>query len=240
MALLTFSTEQADAVRAALRAMLPETVAVAVRPTAQTAPPPYPAEQGVVANAVPRRQQEFAAGRAAARTAMAALEFPASAIATGADRAPVWPAGLIGSISHTDTICAAVVAPARALRSIGIDLELDADLPSDVLEAICTTAERAWLSGLPPAQQGRAARLIFCAKEAFFKAQYPVTGAMIGFDAACITPDIAAGRFTLTICNPIGEFAAGAVIAGQAARVAEHLACTVVLGHADLDTDVTR
>ncbi|MGJ8544834.1 MAG: 4'-phosphopantetheinyl transferase family protein [Sulfitobacter sp.] len=216
---------------AALRGMLPPQVALALRETGGAVPALFAREAQAVARAVPKRQAEFAAGRAAAREALAALGQPAAAIPMGADRAPVWPEGVIGSISHSNFYGAAALAlGGGALRGIGIDLEPEADLPGDVLDLVCGEAERAWLAGLPAAQQGRAGLLIFSAKEAFFKAQYPLTGAMIGFEAAQVFVDLQSGSLSITPQEPLAGFAIGKPLPGRWAIAAGHLACAVVIG----------
>lgn len=168
-----------EAVRAALRAMLGDHVGIGL------ADPRAP-EQGLltpelpfIARAIPKRRREFAAGRRAARAAMAELGLPATPIPVGAQRAPLWPDGIVGSIAHCDTLCIAAVS--RTHHSLGIDIEPAAPLPPDLEDIICTPTERAWLDTLPPDTRSLRARQIFCAKEAFYKAQYLLTGRVIGF-----------------------------------------------------------
>ena len=63
-----------------------------------------PEERGAVAKAVPKRVAQFTAGRVCARRALAQLgNTEPVPILMGEDRAPQWPAGYVGSISHTDT-----------------------------------------------------------------------------------------------------------------------------------------
>ncbi len=83
----------------------------------------FPAERAALRNAVAKRRREFVAGRVLARRAMAVLGFPQEPVLVGARRAPIWPAGLIGSISHTATGCAVALTPDRYFRSIGLDVE---------------------------------------------------------------------------------------------------------------------
>lgn len=101
----------------------------------------YPEELVAVGHAVPKRQREFATGRVNARRAMSRIGEPAAPIPSGADRAPVWPAHLTGSISHTDDACVAVVARRSNAASLGIDLEHNHSLPADLWPVICTPAE---------------------------------------------------------------------------------------------------
>ena len=140
----------------------------------------FPEERAAMARAVPTRVAEFTGGRVAARAALARIGLPPVAIPVGDDRAPAWPEGVVGSISHGGGVCVAVVGRAAAWRGLGVDLEPDAPLPPDLVAEIAVEAE---LAALAPMGQGHAATRVFSAKEAAYKAQYPETRAVFGFDA---------------------------------------------------------
>lgn len=142
----------------------------------------WPEERATLSAAVPKRRREFAAGRVAARRALAALGATATAIPVGDGRAPHWPAGFCGSIAHDAEQALAITGTTGLWRSVGVDLEPDGALPDDVVATILTEAECALLASWPDA--GRAARRVFAAKEAIFKALFPVTGAFASFQAA--------------------------------------------------------
>jgi 4'-phosphopantetheinyl transferase EntD len=167
----------------------------------------WPEEADAIAHAIPKRRTEFAAGRSAARTALAELGREPCAIPQGPDRAPLWPAGLTGSIAHCDNCCIAAVADGAHLRSLGIDIEPATQLASDLTAIICTKQELDWLDRHPDA--GLAAKMIFSAKEAVYKAQYPLTRQIIGFDAVSLTIDN--GRFTIA-GNPALPNMKGAIL----------------------------
>ena len=119
-----------------------------------------------MANVAPRRLRTFAFGRACARAALG----EDIAIPVGQGGQPTWPAGVIGSITHTDDHAAAVVMTAG--RSIGIDLESRAHAARtpDLLEMVALPSER-----------GLDAALVFSAKEAVYKCLYPITGTFLEF-----------------------------------------------------------
>jgi 4'-phosphopantetheinyl transferase EntD len=169
------------AIAAALARLFPPDVAVAVVAIGAEPWPLMPEEGAAVAGAVSARVAEFAAGRMAARRAMAALGLPMVPIPAGLDRAPVWPEGLAGSIAHAGGVAVAAVRPGLP---IGLDLEEDVALEPDLWQLICDAGE---LAALPAASRGHAVRLVFSAKEAIYKAQYPLTGQLIGFEAVSIT-----------------------------------------------------
>ena len=179
-----------EGVRAALRQMLGPHAGIGVTDPAQDAAL-WDEEAAAVARAVPKRRTEFAAGRCAARAAMAEIGFAPAAIPQGPDRAPTWPSGVSGSIAHCDTCCVSVVALKEHHQTLGVDIEPATPLSPDLFAVICTPAERAWLAGEP--DPGLAAKMIFSAKEAVYKAQYPLTGKVIGFEA--VTLDMTDGAF---------------------------------------------
>ncbi|MGZ9709213.1 4'-phosphopantetheinyl transferase family protein [Glaciimonas sp. GNP009] len=85
-------------------------------------------EQALVANAVVHRRQEFATGRWLSRQGLQQFGCDDAAILIGRLRNPLWPASVIGTISHDGMLCAAVLlqsegpAPAQQGTDIGIDL----------------------------------------------------------------------------------------------------------------------
>ncbi len=141
----------------------------------------YPAEEGATTRMAPKRRLEFTSGRHAARTAMADIGVEPAAIVMGDDRAPVWPDGVIGSIAHCGTACISAVARKGSMRSIGLDIEKATPLAVDLWDTICTDTELEWLTAQPTKTLGLRAKQIFTAKEAVYKAQYPLTGQLIGF-----------------------------------------------------------
>jgi 4'-phosphopantetheinyl transferase EntD len=139
------------------------------------------AEAAIVAGAVPRRQREFAAGRWLAARALHRLGLPRAPLLAGAGREPRWPDSITGSISHCGDACVVLAAKRQDIRSVGIDLEEDAPLERSLLESICTAAELTWLLRQPDSEQGGLAKLLFSAKEAFYKFQYPLTATFLEF-----------------------------------------------------------
>jgi 4'-phosphopantetheinyl transferase EntD len=121
----------------------------------------YPEELALVAAAVPRRRAEFGTGRACARRALAALGVTPCPLLRDRDGAPIWPAGVVGSITHTDGYCAVVVARSQDARSVGLDAERDVSLDPALVPKICTPAELRWVAAQSPEERGRLAALFF-------------------------------------------------------------------------------
>lgn len=177
-------------------------------------PAPLPEEAACLSpNAVAKRRREFAAGRAAAHQAMQQLGLAPQPVPAGSDRAPRWPKGLTGSISHTRSCAMAVLAREEAVQGLGIDLEEDRPLKDDLLPAICTPRERAWLQRQD--NPGQLAKLTFCAKEAAYKAQYALSRAYYGFDGMELDIDLDAGSYRAIFTADRTPFARGEAVAGR-------------------------
>ena len=74
------------------------------------------------------------------------------------------------------------------MRSVGVDAEPHDVLPDKVLEAISLPVERREISVLPADLHWD--RILFCAKEATYKAWFPLTGRWLGFEDAHITFEV--------------------------------------------------
>ncbi|MGZ9935080.1 4'-phosphopantetheinyl transferase family protein [Streptomyces sp. NC-S4] len=159
----------------------------------------FPEEEAAIARAVPGRRREFATARLCARRALAELGRPPAPLLPGPRGAPSWPAGVVGSLTHCEGYRAAAVARRGDLAGLGIDAEPHRPLPAHVLEAVAVPAEHARhrvLSATVP--QVCWDRVLFCAKEAVYKAWFPRTGLPLEFGEA----DIALrtdGSFTVRV-----------------------------------------
>jgi 4'-phosphopantetheinyl transferase EntD len=140
-----------------------------------------PEEAAHLGRAVAKRMQEFAAGRLCARRALAEFGMPDFPVRVAEDRQPIWPDFLAGSITHTAGFCAAVVADRRHIQAVGLDSEVVGDVKAEIWSHICLPDEIAWLRSLPASEQAPAVTLIFSAKEAFYKCQYPLVRERLGF-----------------------------------------------------------
>lgn len=149
---------------------------------------PLPEEEPLIARSVAKRRNEFITVRYCARQALQELGVPPVPILKGEKGEPCWPNGVVGSLTHTEGFRGAAVARHDAVRSIGIDAEPHDVLPNGVLDAISLPAERTEISTLPAELHWD--RILFCAKEATYKAWYPVTQRWLGFEDAHIVFDV--------------------------------------------------
>jgi 4'-phosphopantetheinyl transferase EntD len=149
--------------------------------------PLHPQEAALVVRAVPSRRSEFATARQCARRALTRLGVPPGPLLQDHRGAPLWPQGVVGSITHCDGYRAAVVARAADVASLGIDAEPARPLPSGLLEAVARPEERAMVRSLIARRpQVRWERLLFSAKEAVYKATYPHLGLALEFTDAVV------------------------------------------------------
>jgi 4'-phosphopantetheinyl transferase EntD len=159
----------------------------------------YAEELAAIEGAGERRRREFAGGRECARRALALLGHEPCAVPMGEDGAPVWPPGVVGSITHKGSYRAAALARDRELPGLGIDAEPNEPLPAGVLQRIATPQELDAVELLLAERPGTAwDRLLFSAKEATVKALRPV-GVAVGLRGNVIEMDAGAYAYTATL-----------------------------------------
>lgn len=148
----------------------------------------YPVEVEQVGAAVERRRLDFAGARACAREAMVRLGAVPGPVLRGGRGMPVWPPGLVGTLTHTDGVRAAALARSGTVRSLGLDIERHEPLGPGVLEAVSLPEEARWVRAARAAEPSVAwDALLFTAKEATYKAWFPLTHRWLGFGDAHIT-----------------------------------------------------
>ncbi|AKP32286.1 4'-phosphopantetheinyl transferase family protein [Yersinia aleksiciae] len=177
--------------------------------------------------AVNKRRAEYLAGRFVARQVLNMLEIRDYPLTNGLDRAPLWPTGLIGSISHNSqrALCSAqVITPAvgpltesRAAHGVGLDIEglIPVERAKDLWPGILSEEEyRDSQEG--PLPFNHLLTLAFSAKESLFKAIYPQLGRYFDFlEARLISYSLVSGRFELQLLRGLSDdFPAGRCFTG--------------------------
>jgi len=138
--------------------------------------------------ATQKRQREFLAGRWCAEEALQCLGAGSTDVAMAKDRTPIWPVGVVGSITHTGDFAAAAVAWAADIAGLGIDSEqiIDPAAARDIAD-VCMVDEAA----LFKPDDGRSfcefCTFVFSAKEAVFKCLFPLTRKFLEFSDVRIT-----------------------------------------------------
>nr|ASV46820.1 4'-phosphopantetheinyl transferase [uncultured bacterium] len=169
----------------------------------------FPQEEVVLRRAVDKRWREFRTVRHCARQAMRKLGLPPVAVLPGEHREPLWPPGVVGSMTHCAGYRAAALACSRDMLTLGIDAEPHQPLPTDVLGVIALAEEKVRISELTAAHGAlHWDRILFCAKETVYKAWFPLMHRWLGFHDATVT-------ITPNPVNPTeGAFCAGLLVSG--------------------------
>lgn len=150
--------------------------------------------------AVSARRADLAAGRRLAHAALASFGADVPVIGRGIRGEPLWPAGTIGSITHCEGYAAAAAAATTACCAIGIDVEPALSLPAGVLDAIASNSERGHIAALELHDAWTPwDRLLFCIKEACYKAWYPLERSWLDFPDATVHLDPSSETFAVEI-----------------------------------------
>jgi enterobactin synthetase component D len=173
---------------------------------AQTELIPLPA---ALADAIPKRQVQFRAGRYCAMKAMEALgpSYAGRSVARAASGAPLWPDGLVGSITHTDDFASAAVALRADAAALGIDTERIMTEP----RARNVGRMIAWPSELGHARSAGLSRLegmtlVFSAKESIFKCLHGLVGCYFDFhDVRIVEVDGQERTFVARLVKTLSE-----------------------------------
>ena len=143
-------------------------------------------ERSAVEKARESRRNEFITGRICARRALLQLGESASAVPVGLRGSPQWPRGVVGSIAHCTGYRVAAVGRTTSFLSIGLDAEPNEPLPDGIVDSIITRTERERLDRNPD-RTVHWDRLTFSAKEAVYKAWFPITHRWLGWHDVSIT-----------------------------------------------------
>jgi len=178
----------------------------------------FPSEMAALPSGNADRLATFRAGRACARSALARLGLPPTAIPRDVSGAPCWPPGVRGSISHTQDIAAAIVVQSSGGTWVGLDLEADDPLDDlDVAAVICRNDELANASGLSQLEYGK---LLFVVKEAAYKSFWPLKKRFLEFQSVRVSIDRTAATFSAEILEDADPSAVRShVVTGRYAQV---------------------
>ena len=185
-----------------------------------------------IQRSVAKRQTEFLAGRLCARQALQQLDRRLYVPPIGEDRAPIWPADICGSITHSTGWAAAIVAPRTHWRGLGLDAEslLSHERASRLAGEILTADELTRMQRLPEDKLALCVTLTFSIKEALFKALYPIVGKRFYFEDAQVLDWSTDGRVRLgLLCDLSEEWRHGTVLEGQFCLHDDHLLSLVAV-----------
>ena len=161
--------------------LFPEEVVVSTLDEGSVPPPLFPGELEAVARAVLARREEFARGRACARAAIARLGLPAGPILVNERRAPIWPDGVVGSITHCRGLVAVAACRKGRILGLGLDAEPFEPVETEVARLVWSAAECRRAVETTGLEEHLAAKLVFSAKETVHKCIEPLTGETLDF-----------------------------------------------------------
>ena len=138
-----------------------------------------------------KRLSDFSTGRYCAIKALEQLGIQDAIIPIGEDRAPIWPEGIVGSISHCDSLTGAIVAKNSDHISLGLDIEEIGRVTPDLWDLVFTENEKNYLFRLSDEDILVQSTVIFSIKEAFYKFQHPLTKTFLDFlDVEVVMPGL--------------------------------------------------
>lgn len=204
----------------ALNAFFPQSVNFAVVKVENNVQSATARELQALGVASDKRMREFSAGRAAVRQAMAGINLPPADILVGKHRQPLAPPGVVISITHDDEYALAAATGQSQWHGIGIDIALADDLPVNLHSMVCRGQDLQHLfEGETVAQR---AKLVFCLKEALFKAIFPQVNDWMNFSQSEIAVDHDRGVFSARVYAEDGaELSLQGLWYGCFARVGE-------------------
>ncbi len=173
-----------------------------------------------------RRCVQYAAGRNHAAQLLARIGASDMSVTSAADGSPCWPAGFVGSISHTDQLIGVAVASREQVRSVGIDLEtvIEGSI-ADEVESLCLNqAERDLVSGTSM-DRARFTTVCFSAKEALYKCLYPLVRRVFDFnDVRVVELDERTRTLRIQLFSDLGgEFVSGLQVPGSYRSGGRHI-----------------
>lgn len=141
----------------------------------------YPDELSITEGMISKRKEEFKAGRLLAKKILENFNVNCFPILQNNDRTPIWPEGIVGSISHDHKRCIVAVCANSDYKSVGVDVETNKRIKSQLWNRICTDHELTEINKMMPSLRQQFAAIIFSAKESFYKCQYPLTKQFVNF-----------------------------------------------------------
>lgn len=161
----------------------------------------YPEEQNCIQNVVAKRHREFSAGRLCAREVLKKLGIDNFPLLVGSSRQPLWPPGVVGSISHCRDNCIVAASKNTHIAGLGIDVEDSTPLEAGIKSLICSKSEEQWISDASKPDSIDWAKIIFSAKESVYKCLFPIKNIYLDFKEVKIEFDLQNNKFIIDLLN---------------------------------------
>lgn len=174
-------------------------------------------ELAIMADCAPEVRRRSGAARIVARDLLVRLGGPPSDLVRSRRQPPRWPDGFVGSLAHDGRVAVAVVGRADAIAALGIDVEPDEPLQSELVEFVATPAERRRYT-----RSILGGRDLLVAKEAVYKATVTLDGDFLDFHD--IEVDLAGGIAVTVTGRAVSLFLAAGAHKVAVAIVEKHAA----------------
>lgn len=182
---------------------IPEGIIIKTTAIFLSRPSPFDSEEAFIDKAVEKRKSEFRTGRYLTRLALEELGLAPCAINSGPNRQPLWPRNVVGSISHCSKLCVSAIASSAKFQSIGIDVELNNPIPSNIHPMIFSSEESHSRAHASPLR--RLDLITFSAKESIFKCIFPLVGFYFDFQEVSLNINEEASTFTAHLPNRVTD-----------------------------------
>ena len=173
-----------------------------------------------------KRKAEYLGGRYCASLSLACRFASQQQVNTGKHREPIWPLGVVGSISHCATKAIAVTGLNTDYKYVGIDYE---EIVSNKnyyrLKQYILAHDEMYAFKQSDLCQERILTLVFSAKESLYKALFPYVKRFFGFkDAKMVCVDLNTGLFQIQLVNQIcKDYPIGKVFTGEFRFIGNHV-----------------
>ena len=137
---------------------------------------------------------------------------------------PVWPPGIVGSITHSRSLALAVVGRRRDVAGIGVDLELERRVTDQLARRVLLVCERERLA------EPDWPTMLFAAKEAVYKAVNPLVGEYLEFTDVEVAASTD-GTYCAAMTRPGESKATVEAGRGWFQRVERHWLCVFLVPH---------
>lgn len=141
----------------------------------------YKEERSLITKASLKRINEFSTGRYGIRCLLKSYGINYFPITHDQKGMPIFPNGIIGSISHTDRKCCIAMSTNEEYRSIGVDIEEYSKLNLDLCKYFLHKKEIEFVYSQMDTYPQIMAAVLFSAKEAFYKMQYSISKTYLDF-----------------------------------------------------------
>ena len=167
------------------------------------------------------RRREYSSGRRVARLALEVLDIRGAGV-TARGRVPVWPSGMVGSITHSRSLALAMLGHRRDVAGIGVDLELVGRVTDQLAARVLLDRERERVA------EKDWPTMLFAAKEAVYKAVNPLVGEYLEFADVEVSASTD-GTYRATMTRPGESKTAVAAGRGWFQRVEGHWLCVFLV-----------